>query len=212
MLRPSIVVIYDELEADHTAQWSWLLHNDTGLEINPGNHTITAKNEAAKAMVSLYSSTATDFTVTDQFSVPVDNWTKKTNEEGDTIDFNNQWHFKSVSKEKRTKMRYMAIIQVKPDGGFEQVFTDKKEGLFTVGNWNIDAEMNTSKPAVIRAWRSDNSASMVSEGNLVLNGKTFNGKEFGSSKLLEIMDGKEIFQEAEDEIPASVQKVMKYID
>ena len=26
LLRPSTVVIYDELEADHAAQWSWLLH------------------------------------------------------------------------------------------------------------------------------------------------------------------------------------------
>jgi len=80
LLRPSIIIIYDELEADHKAQWSWLLHNDTGLKVDSKKKIIVGENEMAKAQVSLYSSTPIDFQVTDQFSVSVDNWTNKVDE------------------------------------------------------------------------------------------------------------------------------------
>ncbi|MCX6326926.1 MAG: DUF4962 domain-containing protein [Bacteroidia bacterium] len=209
MLRPSTIVIYDELEADHAAEWSWLLHNDNGLKIDPDKKIIIAGSEVAKAQVSLYSSSEIEFMVTDQFSVPVDNWTNKIDEEGDTIVFKNQWHFSGVSKQKTEKMRFLAIIQVKPDGSFELVTSNKNDGVFTVGNWNINAEMNSSKPANLQIWNNYNSASLVSDGILNNKGKTYIGKEISSSKLLEIIDGKEVFKEAVDEIPASIQKAMK---
>lgn len=209
MLRPSIIVIYDDLEADRPVRWSWLLHNDNELKIDPDKNTIFAANEAAKARVTLLSSSPIDFQVTDQFSVPVDNWTNKTDEEGDTIVFKNQWHFKGISKEKNQKMRYLAIFQVKPDGSFGEVLTNKKEGIITLDNWQIEAEMNSSHPARIVVRNSDHSASLVSGEALTLNGKTYKGKELGSSKLLEINDGKEFFQEVIDAIPASIQNVIK---
>ncbi|MGI9137948.1 MAG: DUF4962 domain-containing protein, partial [Sediminibacterium sp.] len=49
MLRPSIIIIYDELEADHAAEWSWLLHNYNGFKIDHPTNTVFAKNETAKA-------------------------------------------------------------------------------------------------------------------------------------------------------------------
>jgi len=209
MLRPSIIVIYDELEADHPSEWNWLLHNDNGFKIYPDKKIIIAGNQVTKAQVSLYSSSEIEFMVTDQFSVPVENWTKKINEEGDTIVFKNQWHFSGVSKQKTDKMRFLAIIQVKSDGSFEQVYSNKNEGVFIIGNWKINAEMNISKPANIKVWKNDNSASLVYTGSLINNGKTYQGKENGSSKLLENIDGKEVFMETIDMVPVSIQKAIK---
>jgi hypothetical protein len=145
--------------------------------------------------------------VTDQFSVPVDNWTNKINEEGDTLVFKNQWHFSGVSKVKTEKMRYLAIIQVKPDGGFEEVIC-KKNGIFTAGDWEIKAEMNASLPASIRVTKNDQSASLVSTGALSNNGKLYKGKDSGSTKLVEMVNGKPVFQEAVDKIPSAIQSVM----
>jgi hypothetical protein len=207
MLRPSVIIIYDELEADHKAEWSWLLHNDKGFEIDAENLAILAESEIAKAKVSLFSSSAMDFRVTDKFSVPVDNWTNKIDEDGDTIEFKNQWHFKGVSNEKTSKMRYLAIIQVKPDGSFEKVISKSDEN-FTLGNWNIKAQMDASKPANIQVWNNEKTASLVSDGILTNNGKSFKGNEIGSSKLMEMIVGKEVFQEAIDEIPEAIQRVI----
>jgi hypothetical protein len=207
MLRPSTIVIYDELEADHAAEWSWLLHNDKGLIVDPEKKTIFAESKLAKAQVALFSSSEIEYRVTDQFSVPVDNWTNKINEEGDTLVFKNQWHFSGVSKAKTEKMRYLAIIQVKPDGRFEQVIS-KKNGIFTTGNWEIKAEMNALLPAGIHVTKNDQSASLVSIGTLTNNGKLYKGKESGSSKLVEMVNGKPVFQEAVDKIPSAIQSVM----
>ena len=208
MLRPSIVIIYDELEADHPAAWSWLLHNDNKMNIDPLKKTILASNELVQAQVSLFSSSAIDFNLTDQFSVPVDNWTNKVNEDGDTVNFKNQWHFKGVSTEKKEKMRYLAIIQVKPDGSFEPLITNKVNGDIIIGNWHISAEMNTAKPALIKAWNGNCSTMLVSSGNIVNQGKTYAGKDAGSSKLLEIINGKAMIKEAKDEVPASIKRLM----
>lgn len=35
------------------------------------------------------------------------------------------------------------------------------------------------------------------------------GKEIGSSKLVETIDGKEVFQEAADEVPEAIQNAME---
>jgi len=208
MLRPSTIVIYDELEADHPATWSWLLHNDNKMTVDPLKKTLLAGNEFAKAKVSLVSSSAIDFKLTDQFSVPVDNWTNKVNEDGDTVNFKNQWHFKAESTDKKEKMRYLAIIQVKPDGSFQPININKVNGVFTIGHWNITAEMDETKPAIIKAWNADKSAVLVSAGSIVNQGKTFAGKDQGSSKLLEIINGKPILQEAKDKIPDSIKRLM----
>jgi hypothetical protein len=84
----------------------------------------------------------------------------------------------------------------------------KANGVFTIGNWHITAEMDATKPALIKAWNKDKSAMMVSSGNILNQGKTFVGKDLGSSKLLEIINGKSILQEAKDEIPASIKRLM----
>jgi len=105
-------------------------------------------------------------------------------------------------------MRYLAIIQVKPDGSFEPLITNKVNGEITIRNWHVTAEMNTAKPALIKAWNGNRSAVLVSSGNIVNQGKTYAGKDSGSSKLLEIINGKAMFKEAKDEVPASIKRLM----
>jgi hypothetical protein len=201
------VVIYDELEADHPAEWSWLIHNDNKMRVDQQHNTIEANNDGVKSRVSLFSSSSVAFELTDQFSVPVDNWTNKINEDGDTVNFINQWHFKAVSTEKKEKMRYLAIIQVKPDGSFQPININKVKGVYTLGNWNISAEIDASKPASIKAWNEDGTRMLVSVGKLESKGKSYEGKEIGSAKLLEVVDGKSIFQEVLDELPGSINRL-----
>ena len=210
MLRPSTIVIYDELEADHPVTWSWLLHNDNGLTIDPVQKTIAAKNEAGKALVSLFSSTPLDFQVTDQFSVPVDNWTNKIDEEGDTLVFKNQWHFKGISKEKAEKMRFLAIFQVKANGRMETVNFINKEGVCMFGGWSIRAVMDVTQKARIEVGRQDGSALFCSDGILRANGKNYEGTGFGTSKLFEEINGKPVFRDTGDSLPAAIQKAFKY--
>jgi hypothetical protein len=209
MLRPSIIVIYDELEADHPAKWSWLLHNDQGLKVDSAKKTILAGNELANASVSLYSSSDLHFNVTDKFPIPARNWSGKTNQEGELIDFVDQWHFKGISKIKIPQMRYLAIIQVKPKSGesvCEEVVFDEKTKTYSVGDWNIKAEMDVSKSAKIEIFNNSKTAAFTSSEKLQFDNRAYNGKVQGSSKLIEIIDGELIFKEAVDKLPDAIKK------
>ena len=167
MLRPSIIIIYDELEADHAAEWSWLLHNYNGFTMDAKTQTVFAENETAKAQVSIISSSDIHLNVTDQFSVPVDNWTNKINEDGDTLSFVNQWHLKAASKQKTEKMRYLAVLQIKPDGRFEKIIKTIDNGDVTVGNYRIKANMNVNEAAHIQINNIENTLSFISSGTLM---------------------------------------------
>ena len=68
--------------------------------------------------------------------------------------------------------------------------------------------MNASEPANIQVTKNDHSVSLVSDGTLINNGIIYKGKESGSSKLVELVDGKAVFQETVDKIPSAIQSVM----
>ncbi|MEQ9288017.1 MAG: DUF4962 domain-containing protein [Cyclobacteriaceae bacterium] len=209
MLRPSIIVIYDELEADHPAEWTWLLHNDSGLEVDSGNKTITGENEFANAQVALYSSSDIAFNVSDTFSIEARNWSGKVDQEGKIKDFVDQWHFSGITMGKSPKMRFLAIIQIKPKSNgsvCEKVLFDQETNAYSVGDWMISAEMNEDKPALLKVVKSDGSAGLVSQGILTIGGIDYDGTSTGSAKLLEMIDGKATFQEATDQIPQAIQK------
>ena len=212
MLPPSIIVIYDELEADHPATWSWLLHNYDGFTLDPNKQTVFAQSETAKAQVSLFSSSSIDLKLTDQFSVPVDNWTNKINEDGDTLNFVNQWHLEAVSKQKTEKMRYLAVLQIKPDGRFEKIIKTIDNGDVTVGNYRIKANMNVNEAAHIQINNIENTLSFISSGTLMFEKNKYIGTDIKSTKLIEKKDGKIIFKEVLDEMPPAMKRMMSRIE
>jgi hypothetical protein len=212
MLRPSIIIIYDELEADHAAEWSWLLHNYNGFTMDAKTQTVFAENETAKAQVSIISSSDIHLNVTDQFSVPVDNWTNKINEDGDTLSFVNQWHLKAASKQKTEKMRYLAVLQVKPGGHFEKIIKTIDNGDVTVGNYRIKAKMNVNEAAHIQINNIENTLSFISSGTLMFEKNKYIGTDIKSTKLIEKKDGKIIFKEAVDEMPPAMKKMISKIE
>lgn len=211
MLRPSIVVVYDELVADHKAEWTWLLHNDSRIQVDKLQKTLVADNSMASAQVNLYSSSDIEFKLTNEFSVPVENWTQKRDQEGNIIDFKNQWHFSGVSKNNTEKMRYLAIFQIKSKQEGEPCKTivlNPDTNTYSIDGWNIVAELNCEKAAGLKITNDANTAVFVSSGTLRYNGKEYKGTVTGSSKLLEMIEGKINMQEKTDEVPKAIQNVM----
>ena len=212
LLPPSIIIIYDELAADHPANWSWLLHNNTGFTIDAKTQTIFSENETAKAKVTLISSSDIHLKVTDQFSVPVDNWTNKINEDGDTLNFVNQWHLTAASKQKTEKMRYLVVMQIKPDGHFEKMIMSNNKETIKVGEFFIKANMNINEPAHIQINNLENTFGFVSSGTLLFEKNKYNGIDIKSAKLVEKKEGKIIFKEASDEMPPAMKRMISKID
>jgi hypothetical protein len=110
-LRPSIVAIYDELEADHPAQWSWLLHCPDKITYIPASSCLFAAVPSARSRIDFFAPIRLSFDVHNRFDPPALNWRNKTSE-GKIIQYPDQWHASVSPEGKVNKMRYLAIIQV----------------------------------------------------------------------------------------------------
>jgi hypothetical protein len=210
MLRPSTIIIYDELEAKQPSHFTFLLQNRDLLQMD-GAHHVLASNGKAEARAKVFGSQPIDHVLTDQFTDPPVNWRRKTNPDGSFFEYKNHWHYHATNMEKTNKMRFFAVIQIQSEQDgltYEEVVIDSDGNQFFVGDWEIKAEMNVQEPALISAWKRDGTAALTSAGKLEVNGSIHKGSKQGSSKLLEKIDGQEFYQEVVDELPESIANVL----
>ncbi len=214
MLRPNMIVVYDELEADHTAEWSWLLHSYYEMNFDKSKRSVYSGNIYGKSQVSLFSSTETNWSVTDEYEIPAENWRGTTDAEGEPVEYNNNaWHFKAVS-EPTKKARFLAIIQVTPrntNGAFK-VINNLGGGRYKAGEWEISAILDADKPARIDLINTSKGVAFSSgSDHLHLNGETFEGIFENTAKLVEIKKGIPYFQEGRMLIPDAAHKALNIL-
>jgi hypothetical protein len=201
-MRPDVVVIYDELLADHEAEWSWLIHSHKEIMLHPGKQQIKCNTKTARSQVDIFGSTKLELELSTEFDPKPVNYRNIRDTSGKIIEFSDQWHVYARSRGKA--MRYLAIFQVKDisdSGDFEQPVADEK-GVMTVGAWSIAAEMNTTKPASFEVFRSDGEAALIYGKNEVSHqGDKFFAKQLGSTIMIEHIDGRMIAREAVDVFP-----------
>lgn len=196
MLRPSIIVIYDELTAEKPVNWSWLVHSKDTLNSKEEGR-FYSENKFGRAELSLFSNTNHQTMVTDQFYAPAVDWLGNGAKKG--IPYINHWHGK-VETEKSTKTRFITIIQVldkKEDKQF-QTIERNENNQFSIGDWLITVELDTAKIPSLEIVNTK-TASGLSFGNnpLIIGKKKFNHKTLGSTILVE----PNYFKEVIDRIP-----------
>jgi len=205
LLRPSILIVYDDLAADHEAAWSWLIHSYEAMELDAAHASLRARNAVAEGRVALFGSVPFDSILSDQFSVKPENWRQLKDQAGNTIEYHDQWHFKAVTEEKTAAMRYLAFIQVLPTDAAEFAEIRRGDGgRFEVGAWRIQAELRVDAPPWIHVVKKDESAALVSSGSVWLRGEEYAGTSRESSKLVENMGHGPVFLESLDARPASM--------
>ncbi len=203
-LRPSIVVIYDELEADHPAQWSWLLHCPNKISPDPANNRLIAAVPTARSQVDFFAPFPLSLDVHNRFDPPALNWRKKTTG-GKIIQYPNQWHASVSPEGKVKKMRYLAVIQILDANDSNQFASPEVLDNHTVrvGYWSIAAELDPSKLATLEIQSSDRKAALaVNRPSLTVASKLYKTTEPDSSILIEKLPGREIVQESADSGPA----------
>ncbi|TKG96882.1 DUF4962 domain-containing protein [Puteibacter caeruleilacunae] len=196
MLGEDIIVIYDELEANKPVDWSWLIHSKDTLALN--DNVYYTENGKGKGKLWLYSGDKINLDVTDQFFSPAEDWLGNGKKRG--IEFVNHWHGESKT-ETVGKTRFLAIIQVKPNGETFNVPVKKNDGVFEINGWKIEAELKADRKAALRMVKAGVGA--IDFGSLAFEfeGKTYKHKIAGSSMLLEVKNGKVEMQEVVDELP-----------
>ena len=202
-LRPSIVAIYDELEADHAAQWSWLLHCTDKISYDPASNCLTANVPSARSRIDFFAPIPLSFDVHNRFDPPALNWRNKTSR-GKSIQYPNQWHASVSPEEKVNKMRYLAIIQVLGTNDESPFDSPKVLGNHTVqvGPWSIDAELDPTKTATLEIQSRDRKAALtVNKASIPIQSEQYKTTRRDSSILIEKLPGRDIVIESADSGP-----------
>lgn len=208
LLRPSTVVVYDELSADHDAEWSWLLHSMEKISVEPGKQRLLGSAGNTRSRVDLFGSVPLKLEVTDHFAVPAVNWRGAT-KDGEEVNYaDNQWHLTAASARKAAHMRFFAVIQISQEGD-QSTFTEvdpDKDGWVRAGGWLIRAELDGSKKPFLEAQSVDGTATLVTgQAHSTMGQKAYATTLPGSALLVEIIRGKQIVQEAVDELPKAAR-------
>lgn len=215
MLRPDIVVIYDELEAEKPVEWAYLLHAYNEIVLDQKHQILTTTNLKGHARVHLTGSSQLNWSVTDEYEVPAENWRLQEDAEGELKEYTNDaWHFAARS-EKTSKMRFLAVYQVRPKQG-----EAKPEFNFLqfpgpdtvrVGKWEITAALDVNAPARIEILNTVDAVAFNSDGRTIeLAGQTFTGSEPGAALLVEKTGKVSQVQEALPEIPREARPALRH--
>ena len=142
LLDPNIVVIYDDLEADHAAEWTWQLHAHLKLTYNRRQQTFKTSNAQGPGTLVFASSSAFDVVVGDAFDPPAVNWGGKTYR-GEAVEaFPKRWHGSVVTRP-IPSVRFLSIVTA---GARQPAVRHLKDGSRRVGRWKIEAEMDADQP------------------------------------------------------------------
>lgn len=146
-LRPSYIVIYDELKANKPVSWTWMLHSYYQIKTNEGSFNFVCYNRTGSININLYSYQALNSKIHSQFASPALNWRDLTDDKNQPLIFKNHWHLGVSNKEKTTDIRFLSIIEVNANGksGTKNrlVQTNNERQQFLLDNWTIEAELNT---------------------------------------------------------------------
>lgn len=139
LLRPNIVVIYDDLSANTPVSWQWLLHSP--VEFIVEGQTLTtnySSNGGFKSVANIFSEHTPQITKTNDWY--------KGGEPNKPSGVEKQWsltaNFSSLKKNK-----ILTVIQLTDSGKVEKIIKSDKKII--VGDWSIKVELGCNKKASI---------------------------------------------------------------
>jgi len=210
-LYPDIVVIYDELKADHPVTWNWIIHSPGKFVLDSAKGRFDVSAAGVSAEGRLFSPVPLTWSMWDTMTVKGVVWMEKRSmggkKGGSPFD---AWHLRADNAGKVSATRLLAVIRVNtgaepsPDPAG---FAPDSAGRINVGGWTITAEMDTSRPALLTAVNHAQTTAFSSGGDaLKVGGQIFRGTP-GASKLAEKISGKWTFHQKQDSIPVLIQNI-----
>ncbi|AKP51277.1 DUF4962 domain-containing protein [Cyclobacterium amurskyense] len=206
MLKPDVVLFYDELEATKEVDWSWLIHSLEEMTIDENNQTFAVQLENGAGKGRLWASEDLTFHLSDTFEVAAVNWRKTLKEDGSLKSYkDNQYHLKASSTSKAAKMRFFAVIQAGKVVKDTELMEGKIEnGIATIkiGDWNITANLASEIEPGLQIHNEATETVFSSHGNsLQLGDQIFSGEHPGSTRMGIIKDNSPLFLEIKDQFP-----------
>jgi len=215
LLKPDVILIYDDLAAKKDVEWNWLIHSLSEMVIDRENQTFSVAHEDAKGLGRLWASERLFLNLSDTFDVAAVNWRGSKMKDGSLKSYSDeQYHLKASNSKKNAQMRFFAVIQV----GKEVIDADlmagmEKEGVLEVhvGNWTIRANLTSDLEPGIQVRNMETKTVFESHGKPIhLGNASFEGKWQGSARLGFLQNSLPVFLEAKDELPYEMVSRIRY--
>lgn len=149
LLKPDIIVIYDELEAREPVEWTWLIHAMAEIQTDSTANSFQSSFGHANGAGRLWSSDPVRWVLRDTFDVPAINWRGSKDDQGNTKSYEeNQWHLQARTRSSVPRARFLAVLQVSPRANPGNITVDEEGSNLTVAvdGWTISANINADNP------------------------------------------------------------------
>jgi hypothetical protein len=129
MLRPSHVLVYDELEAEKPVTWTFLLHSLQSLA-QLGNSWFATANSQGVGSARLFCAAAVKGSVTDQFfGVPVDEENKRGGQNPPN------WHVSISTTDKLPATRFLMSFGVSVEASIATIVSRTHLAFMSMSSW-----------------------------------------------------------------------------
>lgn len=182
LLRPSLILVYDELEAKQPVRWDWMLHCRYNMLADGSVLTV----EGVDARVDVMGNTPMKAEVKDKpLFMPVNVDGRGGKKAGSSYPIKGTHAIVSTTT-KCDKQRILTFIQA---GNIEDI-KKESEGIYMCGDWKIEAVMSPDKMANLKIVNRDGSVSFLLKDNTS-----------GETVLREKISGKMVEKRVVDELP-----------
>lgn len=186
LLRPSLILVYDELEANQPVQWDWVLHCRKNMLAD--NNVLTV--DGVNAKVEVIGSTPMKAVVKDKpmfMPINVDGRGGEAAGEAYPV-LGTHAYVSTISK--TANQRILSFVQVGNVNAIQKI----SESVYQCGEWKIEAVMNANQMANLKISNKDGSATFLLKADLT-----------GESVINEKVNGKALVLKTVDELPYSAK-------
>jgi hypothetical protein len=129
LVRPSLVIVVDELEAERPIAVTWLMHTKQESALQPQSQSFTVQRDSARMVVHLAASAAPlSFSQTSEWPIPP----KQGYPMVQVADPPRQWHFQAKTTKARVVHRVAAVMVVGDDEQMPACDVSSSNGTMTV--------------------------------------------------------------------------------
>lgn len=150
MLRPNVLVVYDELKAGKEVTWTFQLNGlaRSNMRLDSLRQMLVADTDNADAAARIFGSVPVSLSLVDTNYVKPFDWINPQRGRKARIFEAHQYHGKVENRKKCRQMRFLAIIQIDKTNklNFSEVNPDEN-GEVRIKGYRIKAQMDTKQDA-----------------------------------------------------------------
>lgn len=203
MLRPGIVVVYDDLEADKEVTWTFQLNGRERSNMSLDGTSVVANTDNCTARADLFGPSSLRSLFSDTCRVKPVDWLNPQRGRK-AMEFEaNHYNASFENPAKSRAMRFLAVIRVVPgEGAKVEKVAPSADGSISVDGYTINAELDPAKDARLEiAHKASGETLLAGPSN---GAKYASPRKYTHSSLLRLPGGE--LRESADNLPVMALK------